>query len=39
MKKIITLLIIIIFLNSCSRSMTPYQAAQKPQKCGRGSLR
>ena len=32
-------IIIMFLLSACTGSMTPYKAAQKPQKCGRGSIR
>lgn len=40
MKKIIPLLVIAsLVLSSCSRFMSPSEAASRPQRCGRGSIR
>ena len=33
--KLLFILLFSIFLASCSRGITPWQAAQGPQKCGR----
>ena len=40
MKKIIFIVLIgFLFITSCSRGMSPWQAAQGSQKCGRGYIR
>ncbi len=36
---IIIIVSVLVLLQGCSRSMTPFQAAQRPQKCGIGSVR
>jgi PBP1b-binding outer membrane lipoprotein LpoB len=39
MKKLTVLLLIVFAMSSCVRYLTPYQAAQKSQKCGRTGVR
>jgi len=39
MKSLLAVALLATLLMSCSRMMSPYQAAQGPQRCGRGSLR
>jgi hypothetical protein len=40
MKKIIIPAIcLLILLNSCSKGLTPYQAAAKKQTCGKGFIK
>lgn len=37
MKKIIVLALLLITFTSCFKGLTPWQAAQGPQKCGRST--
>ena len=38
-KMLVCFAVLALFLMSCNRAMSPYQAASKSNKCGRGSLR
>ena len=39
MKTMFKLVIIIVFLQSCTGGLTPHQAASRPQKCGKGWMK
>lgn len=39
MRKAIVITLLALIFVSCSRSMTPWQAAQSSQRCGRGSVK
>jgi hypothetical protein len=38
-KKVLVIVLISFIFVSCSRGLTPWQAAQGSQKCGRGYIR
>ena len=38
-RKLIVIAVIVLFATSCARTYTPYQAASRSMKCGKGSLK